>query len=85
MKDLERSATEGDSPVSEIEEVFPKRHPSNAGHGKPCVNPGGLVTFGPSYIAANTIAEDYGIDKWWKEPAYITEARKKGYFGDYEG
>ena len=48
------------------------------------VNPGGLVTFGPSYIAANTIAEDYGIEKWWKEPEYITEARKKGYFGDYE-
>ncbi|MBE0480825.1 MAG: NAD(P)/FAD-dependent oxidoreductase [Dehalococcoidia bacterium] len=50
-----------------------------------CVNPGGLVTFGPSYIAANTIAEDYGIEKWWKEPDYITKARKKGYFGDYEG
>jgi len=49
------------------------------------VNPGGLVTFGPSYIAANTIAEDYGIEKWWKEPEYITEARKKGYFGDYQG
>ena len=49
------------------------------------VNPGGLVTFGPSYIAANTIAEDYGIEKWWKEPEYITDARKKGYFGDYEG
>ncbi len=48
-------------------------------------NPGGLVTFGPGYIAANTIAEDYGIEKWWREPEYITEARKKGYFGDYEG
>ncbi len=49
-----------------------------------CVNPGGLVTFGPGYIAANTIAEDFGIEKWWTEPEYITEARKKGYFGDYE-
>ncbi|UCG82943.1 MAG: NAD(P)/FAD-dependent oxidoreductase [Dehalococcoidia bacterium] len=47
------------------------------------VNPGGLVTFGPSYIAANVIAEDYGIDKWWQEPEYITVARRKGYFGDY--
>ncbi len=49
-----------------------------------CVNPGGLVTFGPGYIAANAIAEDFGIEKWWTEPEYITEARGKGYFGDYE-
>jgi len=49
-----------------------------------CVNPGGLVTFGPSYVAANTIAEDCGIEKWWKEPEYISEARRKGYFGDYQ-
>jgi phytoene dehydrogenase-like protein len=47
------------------------------------VNPGGLVTFGPSYIAANVIADDYGIDKWWQEPEYITAARRKGYFGEY--
>jgi len=46
-------------------------------------HPGGMVLFGPSYLAANAIAEDYGIDKWWVEPEYITEARKKGYFGDY--
>ena len=45
-------------------------------------NPGGLVTFGPGYIAANVIAEDYGIEKWWSEPEYIAEARKKGYFGE---
>jgi phytoene dehydrogenase-like protein len=45
------------------------------------VNPGGLVTFGPGYIAANTIAEDFGIKKWWSEPEYIAAARKKGYFG----
>jgi len=46
------------------------------------VNPGGLVTFGPGYIAANTIAEDLGIEKWWSEPEYIAEARGKGYFGE---
>ena len=46
------------------------------------VNPGGLVTFGPGYIAANTIAEDFGIKKWWTEPQYITEAKRKGYFGE---
>jgi phytoene dehydrogenase-like protein len=49
------------------------------------VYPGGCVLFGPSYLAANAIAEDHGLDKWWKEPAYITESRKKGYFGEYEG
>ncbi len=47
-------------------------------------NPGGLVTFGPGYIAANTIAEDYGIAKWWSEPEYIKVAREKGYFGEEE-
>jgi len=40
------------------------------------------VTFGPSYIPANTIAEDYKITKWWKEPEYITKARKMAYFGE---
>ncbi len=48
------------------------------------VYPGGCVLFGPSYIAANAIVEDHGIEKWWTEPEYITDARKKGYFGDYE-
>jgi phytoene dehydrogenase-like protein len=48
-----------------------------------CVYPGGLVTFGPGYLAANTIAADYKIKKWWKEPEYIVKARKKGYFGEY--
>ncbi|MBM3157159.1 MAG: NAD(P)/FAD-dependent oxidoreductase [Chloroflexi bacterium] len=47
-----------------------------------CVYPGGLVTFGPGYLAANTIAEDYKITKWWKAPQYIAEAVKKGYFGE---
>jgi len=42
----------------------------------------GLVTFGPGYIAANTIAEDFKIKKWWSEPDYIVKARKKGYFGE---
>ncbi len=50
-----------------------------------CVYPGGTVLFGPGYLAANAIVEDYGIEKWWKEPEYITEAKKKGYFGEYEG
>jgi phytoene dehydrogenase-like protein len=44
-------------------------------------HPGGMVLFGPSYLAANAIAEDYGIDKWWKEPDHVAAARAKGYFG----
>jgi phytoene dehydrogenase-like protein len=41
--------------------------------------PGGCVIWGPGYNCANTIAEVCGIQKWWKEPAYIAEARNKGY------
>jgi phytoene dehydrogenase-like protein len=40
--------------------------------------PGGLVTFGSGYLAANTIAEDLGVKKWWSEPKIITAARGKG-------
>ncbi len=28
--------------------------------------PGGMVTGGPGYVAANKVAEDMGIHKWWK-------------------
>jgi len=38
---------------------------------------GGMVLFGPGYNAANRIAEDLGVKKWWKEPAYLIEAKKK--------
>jgi phytoene dehydrogenase-like protein len=40
--------------------------------------PGGLVTFGPGYLAANAVAEDFGIEKWWSEPAIVAAAREKG-------
>ena len=43
---------------------------------------GGLVTFGPGYNAANMIAEDLGIEKWWQEPELVREAKRKGYFGE---
>jgi hypothetical protein len=33
--------------------------------------PGGLIIGGPGYIAANTIAEDMGLKKWWKIPDNI--------------
>jgi phytoene dehydrogenase-like protein len=28
--------------------------------------PGGLVLGGPGYLAANRVAEDLGVKKWWK-------------------
>jgi len=43
-----------------------------------CTHPGGLLTFGPGYLAANRIADDLGLKKWWKEPAMVTKAREKG-------
>jgi phytoene dehydrogenase-like protein len=47
--------------------------------GGASVAPGGMVLFGPGYNCANAIAEDFSIEKWWKEPAYITAARENGY------
>ncbi len=35
------------------------------------MNPGGLIIGGPGYIAANIIAEDMGVKKWWKTPESI--------------
>ncbi len=40
--------------------------------------PGGLITFGPGYNAANKIAEDLGIERWWPEPECVTKAKAKG-------
>jgi len=39
---------------------------------------GGLVTFGPGYGVANSVADDYGVEKWWPEPESVTKARKEG-------
>lgn len=47
--------------------------------GGASVAPGGMVLFGPGYNCANAIAEDFAIQKWWSEPAYITAARENGY------
>jgi phytoene dehydrogenase-like protein len=40
--------------------------------------PGGMVTGGPGYIAANTVAEDMGLKKWWK-PTPLMERYIKTY------
>ncbi|MCJ7520723.1 MAG: NAD(P)/FAD-dependent oxidoreductase [Dehalococcoidia bacterium] len=41
--------------------------------------PGGCVIWGPGYVCANTIAEECGIEKWWKESEIVTRARENGY------
>jgi len=33
------------------------------------VYPGGLVLGGPGYLGANKVAEDLGVQKWWKPTA----------------
>jgi len=40
---------------------------------------GGLVTFGPGYQVANSVAEDLGIQKWWPEPESIKKSKEKGF------
>ncbi len=41
-------------------------------------HPGGFITFGAGYNAANTIAEDLGVTKWWSEPESVTAAKNAG-------
>jgi phytoene dehydrogenase-like protein len=43
-----------------------------------CVFPGGCVIWGPGYNAANRIAEDLGIEKWWPKMEMVTRAEEKG-------
>jgi phytoene dehydrogenase-like protein len=39
--------------------------------------PGGMVIFGGGYNAAKVVAEDMGLNIWWKEPDSVTAARQK--------
>ncbi len=47
--------------------------------GGASVAPGGMIIWGPGYNCANAIAEDYEIEKWWKEPEMVTRAREEGH------
>ncbi|MFI4935959.1 MAG: phytoene desaturase family protein [Caulobacterales bacterium] len=40
--------------------------------------PGGMITFGGGYNAAKVVAEDMGLEIWWKEPESVSAARQKG-------
>jgi phytoene dehydrogenase-like protein len=41
---------------------------------------GGMITFGPGFNAAEKIAEDLGIQKWWPEARGVKEAKELGLF-----
>ena len=43
--------------------------------------PGGMVLLGGGYNAAGVVADDLGLERWWEEPDYVVEARKKGLVG----
>ena len=43
-----------------------------------CTYPGGTILMANGYLAANRIAEDYGIQKWWKKPESIVHAEELG-------
>jgi len=45
-----------------------------------CTHSGGMITYGPGFNAAEKIAEDLGIEKWWPEPRGVKEARDLGLF-----
>jgi phytoene dehydrogenase-like protein len=47
--------------------------------GGSSVYPGGCVIWGPGYLAANRVAEDYSIAKWWQEPEGITKLKDLGF------
>lgn len=40
--------------------------------------PGGCVIWGPGYLAANAVADDLGVSKWWKEPEIVSRAKEEG-------
>lgn len=44
--------------------------------------PGGMILGGSGYLAANVIAEDFGVQKTWKEPPFLQEARERGFVVD---
>ncbi len=46
--------------------------------GGACTYPGGTILLGSGYLAADAVVEDLGIEKWWKEPEIVIQAREKG-------
>jgi len=46
--------------------------------GGASVYPGGCVIWGNGYLAASTILDKLGIEKWWPEPKCVTRSREAG-------
>jgi len=46
--------------------------------GGASTHPGGCVIWGPGYLAAETVAEDLNVKKWWPESDIVKKAREKG-------
>jgi phytoene dehydrogenase-like protein len=46
--------------------------------GGSSAHPGGCIIWGPGYLAANCIADELGLKKWWSEPGFVTRAREAG-------
>jgi hypothetical protein len=40
-----------------------------------------MILLAGGYNAAGVVADDLGLDRWWTEPAFVTEAREKGLVG----
>jgi len=40
--------------------------------------PGGMVLLANGYNVAGVVAEDLALNRWWAEPDFVKEARKKG-------
>lgn len=43
-----------------------------------CTYPGGTILLANGYNAANRIAEDLGIEKWWRKPESVVRAEELG-------
>jgi hypothetical protein len=39
-----------------------------------------MIVYGPGFNAAEKIAEDLGVKKWWPEPRGVKEAKDLGLF-----
>ena len=46
--------------------------------GGSCTYPGGTVLLGAGYLAAEAVAEDLSLKKWWAEPEVVKRARQQG-------
>jgi phytoene dehydrogenase-like protein len=46
--------------------------------GGACTYPGGTILLANGYLAAEAIAEDHDINKWWTEPDIIKKAKEAG-------